>query len=364
MSNKSIRNQYIYSRIMIIILFILTGTLNNSITELFKLFDAEHYFCIALNGYNKEMLYAFFPLFPLIIKAFSIISANELYLIISISLFNIAITYISSIYMYKLIDIYCLDEYKEIVFKIWLYSPVAFFTVIPYTESLFLFFTIISFYLYRKKEHYILMGVLIGLAVATRSMGSLLFFSIFIGMVVNKEQIMNIIKTYIPATIISCIYPGFLFIKTGSWNKFMTVQSTEWGRVKSNFIDVVVTDIKKFFNTDYFIVRIVIPIILLVLIFAFILMIIQVINDIRNRDISKLEMVLYLMFSLLVICSTKRVAEITTPSSVSMHRYVAGIFSIYLLLPQNKKILQCIYIISLIITIVTTICMGIGFFLG
>lgn len=363
MDKNYIKKQFLYSRIIILTIFILAGSIRYSFIDLFQLFDVEHYFNIALNGYVSDNLYAFFPLFPLIIKGFSLISTNTLFLIISICLVNNIATYITSIYLYKLIELYCPNN-KKLIYNIWLYSPVALFTVIPYTEALFLMFTVISFYLYKEKRNYILMGILLGLSVATRNVGSILFFSIFIGMIIRKEKFMNIIRTYIPATVISCLYPIYLYIHTGEWNKFIAVQTTEWARTKSNFIYLIITDIKKFITSDFIIIKLIIVIILATLIYSFILIIKNIIEIIKNKDISKLELILYLAISFIAICSSMRSQYVPTPSSVSMHRYITGTFSIYLLLPQNAKILKYIFIFSFLVTMITCIFMGLGLFIG
>ena len=363
MDKNYIKKQFLYSRIIILTIFILAGSIRYSFIDLFQLFDVEHYFNIALNGYVSDNLYAFFPLFPSIIKGFSLISTNTLFLIISICLVNNIATYITSIYLYKLIELYCPNN-KKLIYNIWLYSPVALFTVIPYTEALFLIFTVISFYLYKEKRNYILMGILLGLSVATRNVGSILFFSIFIGMIIRKEKFMNIIRTYIPATIISCLYPIYLYIHTGEWNKFITVQTTEWARTKSNFIYIIITDIKKFITSDFIIIKLIIVIILATLIYSFILIIKNIIEIIKNKDISKLELILYLAISFIAICSSMRSQYVPTPSSVSMHRYITGTFSIYLLLPQNAKNLKYIFIFSFLVTMITCIFMGLGLFIG
>ena len=363
MNKNELRKKFIYSRIIILSIFIFVGSINYSFCDLFQLFDVEHYFNIALNGYVSDYLYAFFPFFPLIIRVFSVISTNTLFLIISICLLNNIATYITSIYLYKLIEIYCPNN-KNLIYSIWLYSPVAFFTVIPYTEALFLLFTVISFYLYKEKKNYFVMGILIGLSVATRNVGSILFFTIFIGMVIKREKFINIIKTYIPATIISCLYPAYLYIHTGQWNRFMTIQSEQWGRVNSNFFTLIATDLNKLIHSDFIIIKLVIVIILTMLIFMFVLVITNIIKLIKKDCNSDFELILYLLLSFIAICSSMRSKNVPTPSSVSMHRYVAGAFSIYLLLPKNQKILRYIYKFSLFVTIIISIFMGFELFFG
>ena len=60
---------FIISRIFILIVaFVSPNTFNNII----NVFDSEHYQSIATNGYTKELLTAFFPIIPLIIKYFGI----------------------------------------------------------------------------------------------------------------------------------------------------------------------------------------------------------------------------------------------------------------------------------------------------
>jgi hypothetical protein len=73
-------------------------------------------------------------------------------------------------------------------------SPLALFTSIEYTESLFLFFTVFAFYLFIQDKYHFAMGILLGLSVLTRNTGSLLFFAIFIGMVVRAVRDRNNIQ--------------------------------------------------------------------------------------------------------------------------------------------------------------------------
>lgn len=130
-------------------------------------FDGVHYLMIAEKGYVFGLTQAFFPLFILLIRFFNIFLDNRLLvgLLLSHTLF------IASLYiLYKLIR---LDFKKEIAHWSLIFLaifPTAFFFLSLYTESLFLFLVLSSFYLLRKKK-YFAAGIIGALASATRITG-------------------------------------------------------------------------------------------------------------------------------------------------------------------------------------------------
>ena len=60
----------------------------------------------------------------------------------------------------------------------------------------------------------------------------------------------NILITYIPATIISCIYPIYLYFKTGNPLYFVDVQFEYWGKIATNIFTVFFKAGKIIFNDD------------------------------------------------------------------------------------------------------------------
>lgn len=107
------------------------------------IYDVLHYINIAKNGYTSDLLYAFFPLFPLTIKLFHFIIPS--YKICVLLLGNI-FSFLSVLVLYNLIKDY---KNKFLIIISFIFSPILIFTSIGYTESLYLLLTILSFYLYK-----------------------------------------------------------------------------------------------------------------------------------------------------------------------------------------------------------------------
>ncbi|MDA1168746.1 MAG: hypothetical protein O3A36_00175 [bacterium] len=141
--------------------------------------DAQAYKTIAAGGYTsttvapdyRAFLSHFPPVYPITIKIVSLLffaPLTEAAMLVSFMAIMSA-----SYLMYKLV----FDLYKSIplaflsVLLLNLY-PTSYFTIAPYTESLFIFFIISSFYLLNKYPHHAYFaGVMGGLAVLTRLLG-------------------------------------------------------------------------------------------------------------------------------------------------------------------------------------------------
>lgn len=155
---------------------ILEDTFPKSFLELWNTWDVQQYIRIAENGYaglaedGRILQIVFFPLYPLLIKLFSLVFQN--YIISALLVSNLS--YIAAVYyLYKLVQV---DFDKEDAYRAVIYFsvfPTAYFMHAGYTESLFLMLTIGSFY-YARKERWALCGVLGMLAAATRITGILL----------------------------------------------------------------------------------------------------------------------------------------------------------------------------------------------
>ncbi len=132
----------------------------------FANFDGVHYITIAQKGYEAQFTQAFFPLYPLAIKFFSI---SNSYLISGLFLSNLF--FVISLYLLQKL---LLNDYpKGIVYKtliFFLSFPTAFYFGSVYTESLFLMLTLMCF-LALRANNFILAGLIAALASATRIHG-------------------------------------------------------------------------------------------------------------------------------------------------------------------------------------------------
>lgn len=139
-------------------------------------FDGLHYLSIAKDGYFQYE-YAFFPLFPIIIrhieKFFRINYLESSIIIVAISLLATLLL----LYKLSLLDINKRNA-RWVIF-LFLAFPTSFFLTAIYSESLFLALSIGSFYAARK-EKWVIAGILGGFASATRFVGILLFPALII----------------------------------------------------------------------------------------------------------------------------------------------------------------------------------------
>ena len=323
---------FLVSRILLIVFLIINHKVNN--------YDALNYMEIAKNGYSREALYAFFPLYPLLIKVFHFIIPS--YEIASILVSNIC-SYLSILVLYKLIE---KNKYKYYILVAYIFSPILVFNMIGYTESLYLLLTLLSFYLY-KENKYLLTGILLGLSMLTRNTGIVLLGAIGLHMlyrIYKKEvSIKDLIILTIPAVLIGFSYSIYLYIETKDFFKYITVQYTEWDREKSNLILLIINDIKnllKSHNTIY----------IYVFIQNWLFYFIGIFLGIKYL---KKEPVLsiYLIVSLLLITTTSRTEVWMSLPSISFFRYVFGLFSVYLLVnTKDNKIIKNPIVISLYLT--------------
>lgn len=155
-------------------------------------FDGEHYLSIAIFGY-KKLEQAFFPVYPSLISMVTKFFFNDLPSLITFStlvglLISNIFFFISLILLYKLL---LLDFSKKVAFLtliVLLIFPTSFYFGSLYNESLFLTFTVGSFYLVRKKRYF--WGSFLGmLASATRVFGILLLPAFLIEVYQKREKL-------------------------------------------------------------------------------------------------------------------------------------------------------------------------------
>lgn len=132
--------------------------------------DAVHYLDIATQGYQGTDM-AFFPLYPLLIRAIGALAGNHL--IAGLLISNVSF-FFGLLYLYKLLE----REYdravaRRAIFYVSIFPTSVYFTAV-YTESLFFMLTVASFYYMRKREWWPA-GALGFFAALTRVEGVLLF---------------------------------------------------------------------------------------------------------------------------------------------------------------------------------------------
>lgn len=366
---KYINRAFISSRVVFVLIFIACLFIfkRNALNWIYN-FDSEHYINIAQNGYQDAKEYAFFPFFPIVCRLLLNIFIHP----ISIVIFNTLISYFVGVGIYNLSrEFYSKNKNINRASAImWFFSPIAIYTSVPYSESLFCILSILVLYLYKKRKNFVLNGILLGLLVSTRSTGCLMFFTLFailfVELITSKERLtfknrfLNILKMYIPATIISCLYPIFLHFKLGNWKYFVDVQYEYWWKIKSNIftvilreLDILISGVFASYNPVLKIEFILQSSFALISLIICILAIIHVVK--RKEFFKKKELLIYLIATLYICYS---VARNWASPSTSYFRYLFAIISLYLIF-DDEKIIKTITRIGLFMNI----CATFGYFL-
>lgn len=348
---KKILKIFLITRIILVIFLVLSEVVlsNTDISKykhVFELFDNEHYLNIAKYGYEKEFQYAFFPLTPLMIRylgKFGFLLINQV------------CVFLSGYLLYLIVSKFYDKEKSYYPALFYFISPIAIFTVMFYSEGLFIFFTLLAYYLYKNRKNYLALGITLGLSVLTRSLGSMLFFAIFIFMFIDfvrkKEKFKNILITYIPATIISCLYPIFLYLRTGDLLYFSSVQYDYWARISTNIFRIIFDVAKVTFVGDFSIHVIDFFIVFGLMCYIFW----YIFKHRKNKECY--DIFVYMIFSLIAICSTIRTRN---DAIASFYRYIFGCFPIYFMFKKNY--LSFIFMILLSVFITYLFLVGFYFF--
>lgn len=167
-------------------IFLGGGDLNYSLAPYFfgwGNFDGEHYVSISIFGY-RGLEQAFFPLYPILISAFTKLFATDLYSsIIFSNLFGMLISNISLLFalffLWRLITLDFSENIARITITLLLLFPTSFYFSAVYTESLFLMLSVASFY-YARKGKWLMSALTGGFSSVTRVIGILLFPALLI----------------------------------------------------------------------------------------------------------------------------------------------------------------------------------------
>jgi hypothetical protein len=133
----------------------------------FANFDGVHYLLLAQDGYSRGLYQAFFPVYPLLIKVFTVFTHNLLISSLFISHLSAILAFV---FLYRLLSL----DYKPLVVQrimlCLVFFPTSFFLLCGYSESLFLMLVFAFFWFLRQKK-YTLASFLAGLATGTRLVG-------------------------------------------------------------------------------------------------------------------------------------------------------------------------------------------------
>lgn len=208
----------------------------DSIISIWNVWDTQHYLDIAEYGYTsstndeRNLQIVFFPLYPYMIKIFSLIFKN--YLLSALLVSNLAYAALV-FYLYKLVR---LDYESEDAFRSVIYIsvfPTAIFLHAGYTESLYLALSIACFY-YGRREKWALSGAFGMLAAATRITGIILLPVLVIEYLHQKGfKINEVRKNILWLAVIGLGFAFYLAINYATFGeplKFLEIQNQHWSK--------------------------------------------------------------------------------------------------------------------------------------
>jgi len=194
-----------------------------------NIWDGPHYLSIAQSGY-KPVFVGFFPLYPFLIKIFSQITYIN-FLASALTLSAI-FSFLASIVLYRLVK---LDESKNVAFLTVLFQflfPTTFFFFAPYTESLFLFLIVSTFFLLRTKN-FLLAYLCAAFATATRLVGLAIIPAIWVEIyfyhrpLIRRNPKLVVLSVLIPLIGFLC-YLLVNYSNTGNMFYFIQLNKEHW----------------------------------------------------------------------------------------------------------------------------------------
>ncbi|EKD58278.1 MAG: hypothetical protein ACD_56C00159G0007 [uncultured bacterium] len=214
---------------------------DSGLVDMHARWDSYWYLDIVNNGYylktdNTLANVVFFPLYPALIKILGTILLGNF--VLAGWILSMTFLMLSCAYLYKFVKQFHPEIDPELPILLMLIFPTAFFFNVVYTESIFLFLTIATFY-YAFRKNFYLAGLFAFLGALAHSNGVFLALPILWKIVeTNGWQMMLSPKTWkklipvILAPIGSFMFLGYDWWKFGDPLLFFKIQRN-WGRAFS-----------------------------------------------------------------------------------------------------------------------------------
>lgn len=204
-----------------------SGNFKGGFLQSLSNWDGGHYLTIAEFGYREKHQYAFFPMYPLAIRALNQLAHN--YLLSAVLISWIAF-FIGMQLLYKLIVFEFDKKIAEKTILSIIFFPTSFYFLAVYSESLFFLFAVSTFWFLRKKKLF-LATIFAALASSTRVAGLALVLAFLLE--VSLMQGINKKNWYVLLSPLGFfIYCWYLFNNTGD-PFYFTVAQSHWQRILS-----------------------------------------------------------------------------------------------------------------------------------
>ena len=197
---------------------------SSSFLKSFANWDGGHYIGIAEFGYTEKFQYAFFPLYPLLIRI--IYSVTHDYLIAALAI-SISSTFIAINLLYRLIGDNFDKGVAQKTISYLIFFPTSFYFLTAYSEGLFFLLVVSTFYFLRTNRFF-WATLAASLASATRLAGLAVVFALLMEVYATKG--INKKNWYaLLSSLGFVIYCWYLFTQTA--DPFYFVQAeTHWLR--------------------------------------------------------------------------------------------------------------------------------------
>lgn len=316
--------------------------------------DSGWYYAIASNGYGKAItpVYAFFPLFPLLVNLIHKLGIN---IVLSSFILNTTATFFALLGLYKLSAEFLNKKQSLLVVLLFMAFPMSFFMFAFYTEALFCALSFWAIY-FARKQNWALASVLAMFCGATRLVGLILLVLIALEYLRAKQyNIKNIDKNVLWLMLIPLGLAAFMtysYIQTGNYlAMFEAYKIGEWTyqKFQPNFILTILRQTSTVWHSGDFLVFI--PLVSWLVFLS--------ITILAAKKLP-LSYTAYALISLLFFVLNSNV--------VSVNRYVLPLFSVYIafvmLLKNKSELIQLAIIFMAIAQGVFLAMFANGFWIG
>lgn len=220
--------------------------------------DANHYIGLAQNGYQNtgdpRFHIVFYPLYPLLVRGLSYICGGNITVAAYVES-NLFMA-MSIAVMYKLLKIDFSERVTWTAILLLILNPFGFFFSFPFTESTFLFLSLLFFFMLRR-ENWLAAGICGFFAALTRNFGLLMLvpYGVWLITVACKRRydFKKIVLRLLPAFLVLAGFGVYLLINkivTGNWFQFMIYQKEHWYQEISCILENVTNHFKWFVNEN------------------------------------------------------------------------------------------------------------------